>query len=333
MPAELLASTAACPKHMEHGPCGGVRPDGECEIGGLRCSFVDGATVPWAETARRPRPWELGGVVVADLPARALDRGSLERCAALLQGRVDAVLAGDSGAERVQFPPAYRARLLRDAGLEVWSGLNCRDRNRVALEGELAALADVGVLAVHCVTGDHTLTGSRPDAMPVFDLDGTELAALAADAGLLVSVAEAPAAPPAARRAARLREKERAGASVCFVDHAGGVAPVARFVAEARALGVTLAFIPCVPVVVDRGSAELLRSFTSLALPPGYLDGILASADPRRAGIEAAVALGRELLALEGVVGVNLSGGPGRQDGDDLAFAAALGDIGAELAA
>lgn len=335
MRADLLDQrTAACPKHMTYGPCGGVADDGGCEAGGLRCVFLDEPTVPWAGAAAPAAGASgLDRLIVADLPARPMDRASLDACADQLRGRVDAVLAGDSGAERVQFPPAYRARLLMDAGLAVWSGVNCRDRNRVALEGELAALADVGVLGVHCVTGDHTLTGSRPDAAAVFDLDGTGLAALARAAGLRVSVAEAPAAPPVDRRAARLREKERAGASVCFVDHAGGTAAVARFIGEARALGVTVDFIPCVPIVVDRGSAELLQSFTALALPAGYLDGILAAADPRAAGIAAAVALSHELLELDGVVGVDLSGGPGPQPGDDVAFAAALGEIGAELAA
>ena len=106
-------------------------------------------------------------------------------------------LLGDHGAERVHFPPSYRARLLADEGVAAWPGVNCRDRNRVALEGELAACADAGVAGVHCVTGDHPALGHRPDAMPVFDLDSTDLTALARREGLRVSVAHAPASPPA----------------------------------------------------------------------------------------------------------------------------------------
>jgi 5,10-methylenetetrahydrofolate reductase len=254
--------------------------------------------------ARRP-------IVVVDFPARALDAGSLAECAAILAGRVDAVLTGDAGNARVQFPPSYLAHLVQEAGLAVWSGLTCRDRNRVAMEGELAALAHVGVAGVHCVTGDHTLTGSRPDALPVFDLDSTQAAHLARAAGHLVSVAEAPASPPVGRRPSRLLEKVRAGAEVCFVNHAGGAGPVAEFVSGSRELGAAIGFVPCVPVVLDRESARLLESFTSLVLPDGLLDRVLSARDPRRAGVEAAVELGRELLAIEGVVGVNLSGGAG----------------------
>jgi 5,10-methylenetetrahydrofolate reductase len=364
LPAELVADATpvlGCPKHMEYGPCGGVEFDGTCEVAAHPCVFLGVPTVGWhGLVADSPAPDAVAhvsspeplpvpvvssgstrmrdllatrAIVVADFPAAALSADSIAECAAVLVGSVDAVLAGDAGSARVQFPPAYRAHLIQSAGLAVWTGLNCRDRNRVAIEGELAALAHVGVAGIHSVTGDHTLTGSRPDAAPVFDLDSTELAALAAAAGLLVSVAEAPATPPVERRPARLLEKERAGAELCFVNHAGGVEPVRAFIEAARALGSTLGFIPCIPIVIDRESAELLQSFTTLVLPPGYLEGILAPDTPaevRAAGISAAVELGRGFLGIDGVVGVNLSGGstPDRA----VEFAMALAEIGRALA-
>lgn len=338
MPADLLtADISVCPKHMEYGPCGGVGFDGSCEIdAGLRCPFVDLPTVRWHGVAATepprlsdpvPDPVPSAGaarvralldtraIVVADLPARALDAASIDACIDAMAGPIDAVLSGDAGPARVQFSPTYRAHLISAAGMLPFIGVNCRDRNRVALEGELAGLAHAGAGVVHCVTGDHTETGSRPDAMPVFDLDSTELASLARAAGHLVSVGESPTTPPVAQRPARLREKERAGADICFVNHCGGAEPVARFIAEARALGSTSAFIPCIPIVLDEGSANLLRTFTTLVLPPGYLDGILSARDSREAGITAAVELSRAMLAVEGVVGVDLSGGaaPGRE--------------------
>lgn len=324
---------------MEFGPCGGVEFDGSCEVADFRCVFLDTPTVRWdgatppsgdsAGASRMRRLLATRPIVVADFPARALDARSLTECAAALRGAADVVLAGDSGRERVQFPPAYRTALIRAEGVEVWSGFTCRDRNRVAMEAELAALAHAGVSGVHCVTGDHALTGSRPDAAPVFDLDSTQAAFLARAAGHLVSVAEAPATPPVERRPARLLEKQRAGAEICFVNHAGGVEPVAAFIRDARELGVTLGFIPCIPIVLDHASAELLKSFTTLVLPPGYLDRILAARDPRAEGIAAAVELGHGFLDLDGVVGLNLSGGTG--PGGELGFAEALAEISVAL--
>ncbi len=340
-----------CPKHMVYGPCGGVTAAGGCEVdAALPCPFVDAPTVAWDGPDRTPRGPQAGPAtaptaapqpgaahtrpaaapnaplwpatrpfVLADLPTAALDRDALLRGADRLAGSVDGVLVGDHPGARVQFPPSYRAILLRDRGVAVWAGLNCRDRNRVALEGELAALADAGVAAVHCVTGDHTAIGHRPDAAPVFDLDATRLAALARAAGLLVSVAESPCAPPAHRRPARLAEKVRAGAQVCVVNHAGGRAPVAEFVAA----GPDIPYIACVPVVLGPAQARLLTAFPGLVLPPGFLDGILDAPDPAVAGIDAAVRLAEELLDVPGVRGIDLGAVPvkGLEDATTRALA------------
>jgi 5,10-methylenetetrahydrofolate reductase len=210
----------------------------------------------------------------------------------------------------VQLPPSYRARLVADEGLRPWAGLNCRDRNRVALEGELAALADAGAL-VHCVTGDHPAIGHRADAKPVFDVDSTELVALARRAGLFASVAENPVAVPVERRPARLVEKVRAGASACIVNHPGSAEVVHEFVDAARGLGAAdTMFLVCVPVVFSAASAAGIRTFTALALPDGLLAAVEAARDPFAEGVRRAVAFAQRVLEVPGVAGVDLSMAP-----------------------
>ncbi|HEV7762784.1 MAG TPA: methylenetetrahydrofolate reductase [Acidimicrobiales bacterium] len=317
--AGAVTGGSGCPKFMVHGPCGGVRPGGGCEVDGVACPFV---AAPVTRTARAapPLPPALTArpLIIADLPVPALDVDALRHAARCMAaaGSVDAALTGDHGRERVQLPPVLRAQILAAEGLAPWIGLNCRDRNRVALEGELAGLAAVGVAGVHCVTGDHTLTGHRPDAAPVFDLDSTELAALAAGRGLTVSVAEAPLAPPVAARPARLAAKAAAGAAVGIVNHTGDAQVVGDFVAAVRAAGATaMTFLACVPVVVSAASAAQLRTFTGLVTPRGLVDRVLAADDPWEAGVTGAVAFARAVLAQAGVDGVDLSGvsGPGEE--------------------
>ena len=113
------------------------------------------------------------------------------------------------------------------------------------------------------------------------------------------------------------------------MNHSGGTAPVADFIARAQDLGATMAFIPCVPVVVDRASAELMGTFTTLVLPEGYLDRILSAADPFAEGIAASVDIALDMLDIEGVSGVNLSGGT--EPGREAWFAEALVSISREL--
>jgi methylenetetrahydrofolate reductase (NADPH) len=343
------APMPGCPKSMHYGPCGGVSADGTCEVAPTPCVFIDVKTVTWPaphETAvpapsdnfpnhRTAAATEVLAIasarplIITGLPAAPMSSESLARCADILRGSVDAVLSGDSGRARVQFPPSYRAELIRTNGLRAWLGVNCRDRNRVALEGELLALADAGVAGVHCVTGDHTDLGDRPDAKPVFDLEGIQVVPRAREAGLLVSVAESPASPPVNRRAARLVEKVHAGAQFCFPQYSGGASDTDRYINEVRAAGVDIPFIAGVPVVIDRVGAELLASFAAAILPDGFIDGILSATDPFEAGIRASVKFATELLEIDGVAGIAAAGGA--RVGQELQFAEALARIAAEL--
>lgn len=332
----IATSVDACPKRMSYGPCAGVTPDGDCELPGVICPFVradlrvwDGPTARTEGVTPAGRTFlellECRPVIVTDMPAVPVDADSIRIVADALAGSADAVLLGDHGGARVQFPPAYRAMLVRQAGLEPWVGLNCRDRNRVALEGELAALEHANVAGVHAVTGDHTASGHRPDAMPVFDLDSTRLAALARQSGVLVSVAESPTVNPVAERPGRLAQKVRAGAHICFVNHAGSGQAVGDFVARARALGAEVPFIAGVAVITSLESARLISDFRNLVLPPGYLEGILNASDVRRAGIAAAIRLGETMLAQPGVRGLNLSSVP--EPGRELGLAHDLAEV------
>nr|WP_269810326.1 methylenetetrahydrofolate reductase [Kineosporia rhizophila] len=198
-------------------------------------------------------------------------------------------------------------RLITEAGLAAWVTLTCRDRNRVVLEQELAGLVAAGASGVLCVTGDGRAHDVRPEVTQVFDIDSTRLAALAASTGLTVAVAESPDAPPVALRPGRLREKQRAGAQICLLNHVSSPARVAEFVSVARDSGVSMPVIAGVAVYTDERSARAL-SLPGLGLDQAVVQRVLSSADPVAAGIEAAVTEAQELLAVDGVVGVNLSG-------------------------
>jgi 5,10-methylenetetrahydrofolate reductase len=246
-------------------------------------------------------------IVLTDFTVRAYDPASVADVTTELVGSCDAMLVGEHH-NRPDFPPALLLPMIRQLGGRAWMTLTCRDRNRIVLEQELAALAALNGDGVLCVTGDGRGAGVRPEVTSVFDLDSTRLAALARAAGLPTAVAESPEAPPESLRPARLREKQRAGAQICFLNHVSTPQRLRRFVDEARSAGCTLPFVAGVAVYTDERSARVLQGFPGLHLDASRVESVLSARDPVRAGIDEAVREARALLEIPGVVGVNLSG-------------------------
>jgi methylenetetrahydrofolate reductase (NADPH) len=248
-----------------------------------------------------------GPTVLTDLTIPPFDAAGLAAVVETLRGSCDAVLVGEHQ-NRPDFPPTLMAALVAEAGGVPWVTLACRDRNRLVLEQELAGLAVAGVDGVLCVTGDGRAQGVRPEVTQVFDLDGTRLAAMASEAGHAVAVPEAPSAFPQALRPSRLVQKQRAGADLAVLNHVRTAGEVAAFMAAARSLGLTIPVIAAVAVYTDERSATVLQNFPGLHVDADQLTQVLGASDVRSAGIDMAVSQARALLAVEGVVGVNLSG-------------------------
>jgi len=113
-------------------------------------------------------------------------------------------------------------------GVEPVMQLQCRDRNRIALQADLLGAASAGIRNVTLMTGDHQKFGDHPDALGVFDLDSIQLLTVArtlrdkqrllSGRGLgtapkwLIGAVENPFAAPMEFRAERLGKKIAAGA-------------------------------------------------------------------------------------------------------------------------
>ena len=303
-PAGTAFEEPACPKRMTYGPCGGVRPDGQCEMRSGACSFED--VVPWAGPVVSAGP-VAAPMILTDFSCSAFDPADLAATAAVLAPSCDAVLVGEHQ-NRPDFPPTLMGRLLLDGGVHPWITLSCRDRNRIVLEQELRGLKLTGVQTVLCVTGDGRGYDVRPDVTQTFDLDGPRLVALANELDMVAAVPETPTAPPVHARPIRLVQKQRAGASIAVLNHVSDPTLVARFVTDARAAGLTIPVVAAVAVFTDVVSAAVLQGLPGLELDPRVVESVVNAADPVEAGIEAAVAEARALLSIEGVEGVNVSG-------------------------
>ena len=103
-----------CPKRMQHGPCGGVRHDGACEMADAPCVFLAPDDWPAAPSVVTATPVRVP-LVLTDLSTPPGDAATLAQVVGLLAPTCDAVLVGDHQ-DRADHPPSTLARLVTAAG-------------------------------------------------------------------------------------------------------------------------------------------------------------------------------------------------------------------------
>jgi len=93
----------------------------------------------------------------------------------LLKDKVDGLNVTDHQSSVMRLTSLAVCRLIRERGGEPILQMTCRDRNRIALQGDLLSANILGIHNVLCLTGDHTTVGDHIEAKPVFDLESVQL--------------------------------------------------------------------------------------------------------------------------------------------------------------
>lgn len=192
--------------------------------------------------------------VTAELDAPdSADPEDVYRNALVLAEVCDAINATDGAGANCHMSSLGCCALLTRAGYEPVLQVSCRDRNRIALQGDLLGAAAMGVQNVLCLTGDDVTAGDQPEAKRVFDLDSIQLlqvARMMRDQGVLLSgrplitpprlflgAVENPFVAPFELRAHRLAKKVAAGAQFIQTQYCFDVPRFQRFMALVRELG------------------------------------------------------------------------------------------------
>jgi methylenetetrahydrofolate reductase (NADPH) len=151
------------------------------------------------------------------------------RNALVLSEVCDAVNATDGSGANCHMSSLGCCALLVRAGYEPVFQISCRDRNRIAIQGDILGAAALGVKNLLCLTGDDVSAGDQPQAKRVFDFDSIQLlrtARIMRDQGVFLSgrtlstpprlflgAAANPFVPPYDWRPLRLAKKIEAGAN------------------------------------------------------------------------------------------------------------------------
>jgi methylenetetrahydrofolate reductase (NADPH) len=269
-----------------------------------------------------------GFAVTAEINAPdSADPGRIIEHGVALAAACDAVNVPDASGANVHISGLAVSALLIRQDIEPILQLACRDRNRIALQGDLLGGAALGVRNVLCLTGDGVQAGDQPAAKAVFDFDSIALlqtARILRDEGhflnggaldtaprLFLGAAENPFAPPLDFRPLRLQKKIEAGANFIQTQFCFDVPQLQRFMKAVRDLGLhERAFILIgVGPLRSARSAEWMRAHVPGVVIPEHLIRRLASLPAARQfeeGKRICLEIITQIREIEGVHGVHV---------------------------
>lgn len=260
-------------------------------------------------------------VISVELPLHAqLTRETLTHTFDALESVVDGVQLGDDEQAEPQIAPLASASIALFRGVDPVVHLSARDRNRIALHGEILGAAAIGVTSVVLKRGNKLPPALKGRVKSVFDSRTVQLLQLAArisetapivtPPGLLLGALVTAIDPPPGWQATRLGEKLDAGAGFLQSRACLDVELIKQYAAELVALKLThrATFIVSVPLLVSAASLRWLKeAYPECVIPRALPQRLLHADDAREQGIADCVAFIAALRNIPGVSGVNLS--------------------------
>ena len=266
--------------------------------------------------------------VTAELnPPDSSDPQAVYDNALVLAEVADGINATDASGAHCHMSSLGVCALLLRAGYEPIMQMSCRDRNRIALQGDLLGAAALGVQNVLCLTGDDVTAGDQPEARRVFDFDSIQLLATARamrDRGVFLSgrkldvpprlflgAAENPFAPPVQWRAERLGKKVAAGADFIQTQFVFDVGIFREFMARAHDLGLVerVFILAGVGPLRSPRAAEFMRTrVPGVFIPDSVVERLKKTPKERwiEEGMQLCVEIIEQVRQIPGVAGVHV---------------------------
>jgi methylenetetrahydrofolate reductase (NADPH) len=265
-------------------------------------------------------------VMTAELaPPVSCDPHDVRVKAEALKGWADAVNITDGAGARAHMSALAASAILLQAGVEPILQITCRDKNRLALQGELMGAAALGIRNLLLLTGDDPKAGDQPDTKPVFDVDSKTLIEtarrlrddgtlptgrkVAGKAEFFLGAADVPIDPPAGWEPKSLLGKIKSGAQFAQTQFCMDVGIVRRYVGALEQAGITedLAILIGVNPLRSAKSAQWMKNHLfGTIIPDAFIARLEQAADPAREGVRICVELIEELATIRGVSGVHI---------------------------
>jgi len=264
--------------------------------------------------------------VTAELsPPDSADPEEVYARARVFDGRVDAINATDGSGANCHMSSVAVCALLTRIGYSPVLQISCRDRNRIAIQGDILGAAAMGVANLLCLTGDGVQAGDHPQAKPVFDLDCLSLMEIARrlreegrfESGraltdrpkVFLGAAENPFAPPYDWRPLRLAKKIAAGAQFIQTQYCFDVPLLRQFMTRIDDLGLldrVFILVGVGPLPSARTAEWLRRHVAGVHIPDAVVERLAGAAKPKAEGRKLCIELIQEIREIKGVSGVHL---------------------------
>ena len=263
-------------------------------------------------------------VVTAEItPPVSTDPAEFLKRALPLKGLVTAVNVTDGAGAKVHLSSLAASHFLVQAGIEPILQMTCRDRNRLALQGDLLGAAALGIHNILMLAGDNPSAGDQPEAKAVHDLDSKGLISLAhrmrsqktlpsgtaieGEIDLFIGAADIPVDPPADWNPKGLFVKAEAGADFVQTQFCMDTGIVRRYAARLRELGFKLPILIGVAPIPSAKSARWMREkLFGTIVPDAIVERLEQAANPKAEGRRICVEVLQELAEIPGVAGAHV---------------------------
>ncbi len=264
---------------------------------------------------------EIASLDTAD-PQAVLD------AAALFDDAVDGINVVDASGAHCHMSSVAVSAILARAGYTPIFQMSCRDRNRIAMQGEILGAAALGVENVLCLTGDGVQCGDHPEAKPVFDMDSIHLLQTArtlrdkgtylsgrelqkAPEKLFLGAAANPFAPPYNVRSRRLQKKVRAGADFIQTQYCYDVPRLRVFMQQVRDMGLhervyILAGVG--PLRSEKGALWMRKNVPGVWIPDELIERMRKTPKKQQKaeGIRICEEIIQQVREIDGIAGIHL---------------------------
>ncbi len=245
--------------------------------------------------------------------------------AAIFDGWVDGINAVDASGANCHMSSVGICALLTRMGYAPIMQIACRDKNRIAIQGDVLGASAMGVQNILCLTGDGVQAGDQPGAKPVFDLDSMSLLEtvrtmrdeakflsgrkLTTPPQVFLGAAINPFAPPYDFRPYRLAKKIAAGAQFVQSQYCYDVPMLKDYMQKVRDLGLDekcFILVGVGPLASARTAKWIRSNVPGVHIPDHVIARLEGAQDQKKEGKQLCIDIINEVKEVAGVSGIHV---------------------------